>query len=51
MFWILLTVFFATRNQMIDFTLRKYRELLLALQKKGINLSLLSNIAPIAIIY
>lgn len=35
MFWILLTIFFATRNQMIDFTLRKYRELLLALQKKG----------------
>ena len=35
MFWILLTIFFATRNQMIDFTLRKYRELLVALQKKG----------------
>lgn len=35
MFWILLTIFFAKRNQMIDFTLRKYRELLLALQKKG----------------
>lgn len=35
MFWVLLTIFFATRNQMIDFTLRKYRELLLALQKKG----------------
>lgn len=35
MFWILLTIFFATRNSMIDFTLRKYRELLMALQKKG----------------
>ena len=35
MFWILLTILFATRNRMIDFTLRKYRELLVALQKKG----------------
>ena len=35
MFWISLTIFFATRNSMIDFTLRKYRELLVALQKKG----------------
>ena len=35
MFWLLLTVFFATRNRMIDFTLRKYRELLISLQKKG----------------
>ena len=35
MFWLLLTIFFATRNRMIDFTLRKYRELLISLQKKG----------------
>ena len=37
MFWILLTIFFAKRNHMIDFTLRKYRELLVTLQKKGYN--------------
>lgn len=33
--WILLTIYFALRNKMIDFTLRKYRELLSVLQKKG----------------
>ncbi|MEE0921670.1 MAG: hypothetical protein U0L47_04165 [Paludibacteraceae bacterium] len=35
MFWILLTIFFVFYNPMIDFTLRKYRELLVLLQKKG----------------
>lgn len=35
MFWFLLTIFFATRNRMIDFTLCKYRELLVVLQKNG----------------
>jgi hypothetical protein len=34
MFWILLTIFFVFYNPMIDFTLRKYRELLVLLQKK-----------------
>ena len=35
MFWVLLSIFFAIRNPMTDFTLRKYRELLQMLQKKG----------------
>ncbi len=35
MFWVLLAIFFATHNRMIDFTLRKYRELLVVLQKQG----------------
>ena len=35
MFWILLATIFVTFNPMIDFTLRKYRELLQCLKKKG----------------
>ena len=35
MFWLLLTIYFAIHNPMIDFTLRKYRELLNSLLKKG----------------
>ncbi len=35
MFWLLLTICFAIHNPMIDFTLRKYRELLNSLLKNG----------------
>lgn len=35
MFWLLLTICFAIYNPMIDFTLRKYRELLNSLLKNG----------------
>lgn len=35
MFWALLTIFLVLCNPMTDFTLRKYRELLAFLQKKG----------------